>query len=137
MTCTFIGHRNAPKEIKPTLKQVLAGLIENKNVNKFYVGNNGYFDFFVKDVLEELKKIYPVDYYVVLAYIPKKEEYTDYSNTIYFDEVNTVPYPYRIIERNKQMIKRSDIIVTYIRRIGNARDFKEFAEGQGKTIINL
>ncbi len=72
MICTFIGHRDAPKEIKPTLKKVLVDLIENKNVNMFYVGNNGSFDFMVKDVLKELHQIYPIKYYIVLAYIPKK-----------------------------------------------------------------
>ena len=82
MICTFFGHRDTSKNIKPTLMSVLVDLIKNKNVDIFYVGNNGNFDFIVKEVLEELKEKYPIKYYVVLAYIPKKDDYTDYSNTI-------------------------------------------------------
>ncbi len=137
MVCTFIGHRDAPKNIKPTLKEVLVDLIENKNINMFYVGNQGSFDFLVKKVLKELKEIYPIKYYVVLAYIPKSQEYADYSDTIYFDELNTIPYKYRIVERNKIMIKKSDYVVTFVNKIGNARDFKELAEKQNKAVINI
>ncbi len=137
MICTFIGHRNTPDTIKPTLINVLVDLIENKNVNLFYIGNHGHFDFMAKDLLTELKKIYPIKYYVVLAYIPKKDEYTDYSDTIYIDALNTVPYKYRIIERNHWMIKKSDFVIFYTKNIGNTREFKEFAKKQNKKIINL
>lgn len=137
MICTFFGHRDTSKKIKPTLKSVLVDLIENKNVNMFYVGNNGNFDFLVKEILEELKEKYPIKYYVVLAYIPKKYNYTDYSNTIYFDELNTKPYKSRIVERNKIMIKKSDYVITSVNHFGNARDFKQSAEKQGKKVINI
>lgn len=137
MVCCFFGHRDTPKEIKPTLKQVLVDLIQNKNVNTFYVGNYGNFDILVRQTLKELSEIYPIKYYVVLAYIPKKDEYTDYSNTVYFDELNTKPYKSRIIEANKLMLTKSDYIITYANNIGNARDFKELAEKQNKTVINI
>ncbi len=116
---------------------MLVDLIENKNINMFYVGNHGNFDLIVKETLKELKAIYPIKYYIVLAYIPKKDEYTDYCDTIYFDEINTKPYKSRIIERNKIMIKRSDYVITYVNHFGNARDLKEFAEKYGKSIIEL
>ena len=38
MVCTFFGHKDTPKEIEPTLRSTLIDLIENKNVNVFYVG---------------------------------------------------------------------------------------------------
>ena len=72
MTCTFFGHKNAPKEKEPTLKSALIDLIENKNVGTFYVGNNGSFDNMVISLLSELSSTYPIKYYVVLAYMPNK-----------------------------------------------------------------
>lgn len=48
LTCTFFGHKDTPKEIEPILRSALVDLIENKNVLKFYVGNNGSFDHMVK-----------------------------------------------------------------------------------------
>ena len=137
MICCFFGHRDAPKEIKPTLKRVLVDLIENKNVDMFYVGNYGNFDFLVQKILKELKEIYLIKYYIVLAYIPKKDEYSDYSNTIYFDEINEKPYKSRIIETNKLMLMKSDYVITYVKHFGNARDFKELAQAKNKAIINI
>ena len=137
MICCFFGHRDTPREIKSALKQVLIDLIENKNVNMFYVGNYGNFDFLAQEALKEFKKIYPIKYYIVLAYIPKKDEYADYSNTLYFDELNTKPYRTRIIETNRLMLEKSDYVITYANTIGNARDFKELAEKQNKTVINI
>ena len=39
--CTFFGHRAIPKNIENELQIVLIDLIKNKDVNLFYVGNNG------------------------------------------------------------------------------------------------
>ena len=38
MTVTFFGHRDAPKEIEPTLRTTLINLIEQENAREFYVG---------------------------------------------------------------------------------------------------
>ena len=137
MICTFFGNRDATKEIKQKLEHTIIDLIENKNVIMFYVGNNGAFDKMAREILKKAKNKYNINYYVVLAYMPKKDEYTDYTDTIYFDELNMVPYKYRIIERNKIMLKKSDYVVTYAKHIGNARNFKELAQNTGKCLINL
>ncbi len=137
--CTFFGHRDASKEIEPSLRSALLDLIKNKNVTMFYVGNNGKFDYIVREILKELKMEYNINYYVVLAYIPsKKYDYEDYSDTIYPDELSTTPHKYRIVERNKWMLKKSDYVVTYVNRIvGGAAHFSQLAESQGKFILNL
>ena len=56
MVCTFFGHRNAPNEIKPILREKIIELIENKNANMFYVGNNGSFDYMAREILNPLQK---------------------------------------------------------------------------------
>ena len=138
MICTFFGHRDTPYNIKEKLKVVLIDLIENKNVKMFYIGDNGAFDKMSRDILRELKEKYNINYYVVLAYIPSKKENEDYSDTIYFDELNTKPYKCRIIERNKIMLEKSDIVVTHVTRIiGGAVEFKNMAEKKGKIVINI
>ncbi len=138
MVCTFFGHRNAPETIKGTLKTILIDLIENKNVNMFYVGNNGAFDRIARDLLGEFKKTHKINYYVVLAYIPQKKSYKDYADSIYFDELNSKPHRVRIVERNNLMIDKSDIVVTYVTHItGGAAEFKALAERKGKIVINI
>ena len=139
MTVTFFGHKDTPKEIEPTLRSTLIDLIENKNVTVFYVGNNGSFDTMVRRQLENLSQTYPITYNVVLAYLPtKKSEYDDYTNTILPEGIETVPKRFAISWRNKWMIQQSVVIVTYVTHsFGGAAQFKEMAEKQGKTVIEL
>ena len=139
MTATFFGHKDTPKEIEPTLRSTLIDLIENKNVNVFYVGNNGNFDTMVSRQLEDLSHTYPITYSVVLAYLPtEKNKYDDLTNTIYPEGLETVPKRFAISRRNKWMIQQSDVVVTYVtHNFGGAAQFKEMAVNQGKTVIKL
>ena len=139
MVCTFFGHKDTPKEIEPTLWSTLIDLIENKNVNVFYVGNNGNFDTMVRRQLEDLSKTYPITYSVVLAYLPtEKNKYDNLTNTIYPEGLETVPKRFAISWRNKWMIQQSDIVVTYVtHNFGGAAQFKEMAARMGKTVFNI
>ena len=139
MTVTFFGHKDTPKEIEPTLRTTLVDLIENHGAIKFYVGNNGNFDTMVRRQLENLSQAYPITYNVVLAYLPtKKSEYDDYTNTILPEGIETVHKRFAISWRNKWMIQQSDVVVTYVtHNFGGAAQFKEMAEKQGKTVIEL
>lgn len=38
-TCTFFGHHDCPDSVKPKLKNEIIDLIEERNVECFYVGN--------------------------------------------------------------------------------------------------
>ena len=105
----------------------------------FYVGNNGNFDIMVHRQLEDLSRTYPITYNVVLAYLPTmKSEYDDYTNTILPEGIETAPKRFAISWRNKWMIEQADIVVTYVTHsFGGAAQFKELAERQGKTVIEL
>ena len=139
MTATFFGHKDTPKEIEPTLRSTLIDLIENKNVNLFYVGNNGNFDTMVRRQLEDLSQTYPITYSVVLAYLPtEKNKYDDLTNTIYPEGLETVPKRFAISWRNKWMLKQSDVVVTYVTHTyGGAAKFKEMAKSMKKTVFNI
>lgn len=139
MICTFFGHKNTPKEIEPTLRTTLIGLIENYNVTEFYVGNNGNFDAMVRRQFEDLSLDYSINYSVVLAYLPvKKNEYDNFTNTILPDGIEPVPKRFAISWRNKWMIQQSDIVVTYVtHNFGGAWQFKELAKRAGKIVIDL
>ena len=139
MVCTFFGHKDTPKEIEPTLRSTLIDLIENKNVNVFYVGNNGNFDTMVRRQLEDLSQIFPITYSVVLAYLPTEKSKNDnLTNTIYPEDLETVPKRFAISWRNKWMIEQSDIVVTYVTHTyGGAARFQQLAERQAKIVINI
>ena len=138
MVCAFFGHRDAPIEIRNKIKETVINLIEEKDVTKFYVGNNGNFDRMALSVLKELSVMYPqIDYYVVYAYLPEKGG-GDFEHTIYPGGIETVPKRFAIDYRNRWMVRQADIVVAYVRRsFGGAAKFVGMAERQGKDIINL
>ena len=136
-TVTFFGHRDTPKETEPALRLTLIDLIENKNATVFYVGNHGNFDAMVRRQLENLSKIYPIKYYVVLAYMPGKNAESD-EHSILPEGIETVPRRFAINYRNKWMLNKSDIVVTYVtRNFGGAWEFQQMAERLEMMIIKL
>ena len=138
--CTFFGHRECSDSIKTQLREVLIDLIANRDVNIFYVGNQGQFDAIVRGVLRDLKKEYPqIDYAVVLAYMPgKKDQYDDYSDTILPEGIESVHPRYAISWRNNWMIKQSDYVVTYITHTwGGAAQYARKAVRKKTLVINL
>ena len=136
-TVTFFGHRDTPKEIESALRLTLIDLIENKNATVFYVGNHGNFDAMVRRQLEDLSKTYPIKYYVVLAYMPSKNAEPD-EHSILPEGIETVPRRFAINYRNKWMLNKSDIVVTYVTRsFGGAAQFKEVAKRQRKNVVEI
>lgn len=142
MVCTFFGHRNVTKEIENKLRKTIIDLIENKNVDTFYVGNHGNFDFLVRKNLEQLCSIYPqIKYFIVLAYLPKSNDFLNkayYSRTIYADGLENTPLKFAIIKRNRWMIDKSDYVVTCVQHnLSNASQFEELSKRKGKIVINI
>lgn len=137
-TCTFFGHRDAPDKSKEALRETIIELIENENVNLFYVGNNGNFDRMVLKILKSLKEKYSyIKFFVVLAYIPKNRIQEEYELTIIPEAVEKVPYKYAILERNHWMISKSDFVIGYVNNIGKSNDFLKLAEKKGLVVINI
>ena len=138
--CTFFGHRECPESIKIKLREVLIDLVNNHDVDMFYVGNQGRFDAIARGVLQELKNEYPqINYTVVLAYMPGRQmDYDDYSDTMLPEGIESVHPRYAISWRNNWMLRQSDYVVTYITHSwGGAAHFAESARKQNKHIINI
>ena len=139
MTVTFFGHRDAPKEIEPTLRTTLINLIEQENAREFYVGNNGNFDAMVRRQLEDLSKAYEINFTVVLAYLPEdRREHDNLVNTIYPEGIESVPKRFAISWRNKWMLRQADTVITYTTHPSSgAYEFEQLALKQGKRVVKL
>lgn len=140
--CIFFGHRDCPDEVSDALKQALKDLIEKQSADIFYVGNNGNFDRMVYSALVSAKDVYPyIRYAVVLAYMPtghpSAAKYS-FSETLFPENLETVPKRFAILERNKWLLKHSDYVVTYVNYPwGGAFEFSKQAERMGKPLIRL
>ncbi|MDD6024854.1 MAG: hypothetical protein PUC06_11595 [Oscillospiraceae bacterium] len=140
--CTFFGHRECPSSIKTKLRKELIYLIENHDVDMFYVGQQGSFDSTVYSVLKELKPIYPhINYFIVLERLPSNRDSSDtrdYRNTMIPEGMETIHPRFAISCRNQWMLSQSEYVVTYITHSwGGAARFAESAKKQQKIVINL
>lgn len=137
--CTFFGHRDCPDLIYPTLKSSIERLILSRNVNRFYVGNQGRFDVLALKALRELKLQHPeIVYYVVLAYLPSKQLPYEPEETLYPEGLETVPPRFAISHRNRWMADHSDFVIAALsRNIGGAAESVRYAETHGKEVIRI
>lgn len=137
MTVTFFGHAKFTFHREQYLQTVLENLIVNEGASDFYVGNNGEFDRIVRSTLEKLQKIYPhINYTVVLAYMPTGMECED-SHTLFPEQVAGALRRFAIDKRNRWMLERASVVVTYVICPGGASKYMELARKKGKRVINL
>lgn len=144
--CTFFGHRDCPNDIKTNLYSVLTHLLTHlivkKNVDTFYIGQQGNFDKIVHTVLQEMVKKYPhIPYFTVLERLPNSQnefDAVDNSGTLIPEGIENVHPRYAISWRNILMINQSSYVVTYITHSwGGAAKFANRAKRQNKTVINI
>lgn len=135
-SCTFFGHRDAPEEMKPKIREAIYALID-RGITCFYVGNQGAFDRMVFSELEKISKEKSIRYYQVLAYFPNGKNNIA-NQSILPDGIERVHPRFAIRWRNDWMIEKSEIIVAYVyRNYGGAAKFTEKARNKGRKIINL
>ena len=121
------------------MRTVLLELIEQRGVDRFYVGCQGNFDAMAREMLYELERSHGIRYEVVLAALPKQTDMTlEKHPTLLPEGVENAPPRFAIDARNRWMVDRCDIVVTYVRRpFGGAAKFKELAEKKNKAVIEL
>lgn len=139
--CSFFGHRDYNGD-KDKLIDTVRKLIVCRNVDEFYVGNQGSFDFAVLQALRQLQKeFFHIRYSVVLAYHPSVNRYSDAvrsEETLFPEEMDKIPLRFAIAKRNEWMISKSDYAVVFVKHpIGGAAKYKELAEKKGLEVINL
>ena len=142
--CCGFGHRDVFENIKGQIEEAVLMAIRD-GCEIFYTGAMGDFDSLFSAAVRRAKKAYPhIKLICVKPYmtgdINKGKEYYSvmYDDVIIPDELAGVHYKAAIRERNRWIIHRSDIIITYtIRDHGGAYEAKLYAERQSKRIIEI
>ena len=148
-TVSFFGHRELEghTEIEYRLDQLLHDLITQKEYVEFLIGRDGEFDFFVSSVIKRSIRKYGcgnTHFTLILPYM--KADYRDNEKHYldYYDDVEICSesaeayYKSAIHIRNRKMVDRSDLIICFIQhKSGGAYKTIQYAEKQGKKIINL
>ncbi|MFI3174571.1 MAG: hypothetical protein R3Y53_05120 [Bacillota bacterium] len=138
--CSFFGHKTILSKVEAELLQHIRHAIETLNVQEFYVGEYGAFDFLAKKCVVECRKEFPhIKLYLALAYMPTKNTLIgkDYDGSIFFDGLESGPKRFAITKRNRIIAKESDVIICYVeKKSGGAYTAVNHAKNQGKLILN-
>jgi len=138
MICTFFGHRDAPAWVEERLEAEVMTLIETRNADTFYVGDQGNFDKMAQRViLRVMKKDISIRGSIVLHRIPKRELSTELESFVP-DGLECIPPRYAISHRNRWMVEHSDVVIAYVvRSFGGAAQCVSLAQKKNKTVIFL
>lgn len=146
MKITFCGHRDfvAGEEYEKRLLDYLEERTAGDNV-EFYLGGYGGFDRFALSCCKKYKathtdaKLIFVTPYMNIDYQKKHLEYVakDYDEIVYPD-LEGVFSRYAILYRNRYMVDKSDVVVSYINiSCGGAYKTYLYAVKNGKEIYNM
>lgn len=143
--CCFAGHKDMScSSIKQELQDTLVKLIENENVEYFWVGNYGAFDRCTVAVINNLKKEYPhiklelIVPYLTKSIIENEDYYKSYDSILIAEMPPNTPQRFRISKANEYMVKKCDYIVCYVDHpYGGAYQTLKSARKQNIKIVNL
>jgi len=167
-TCAFLGNdydkvcgrkcgHNTPHNLKEHVKEEIIKLIEQEDVNTFFVGELGGYETDCYDTVLEVKKQYS-DINVVFV-ISKIQELNRFEK-IYIDPDERVKQPYMInardfdefiypttcefgyrrlsiVYRNRYIIENTNYIISYNKYHGRAYEFCKQAKNKGVKVIEL
>jgi len=148
-TCCVFGHRKVTEKeaLQERLTAIIENLILNENVDTFFVGSRSEFDDVCREVLSCQKEKHP---HIQRVYVRAEYPYISesYENRLlkhceltYFPEraINAGKAVY--IERNREMIDKSDICIVYFkadylppRRKNSWRDVTDYQPKSGTGI---
>lgn len=145
MTVMFCGHADFQEsaEIKERMISLLCEILDKDRSTVFYFGGYGAFDSFAFCCVKGCKQRYnTLKTVFITPYITPKYEKLANAKIVYdeciYPELENVPLKFSIIERNKWMVEKSDIVVAYVNRgWGGARKTLEYAIRNKKRVFNL
>ena len=130
--CFFIGHRDAPSQVRELLESAVERHICLYGVTDFYVGRYGRFDSMAANAVKSAKTRHPgVTLTMLLAYHPYERPIQTpdgFDGTFYPPNMESVPSRYAIVRANRYMVMFSDYLIAYdAGYVGNTRELVAFA----------
>ena len=132
--CFFIGHRETPDRVYPTLLETIERHITEYGVSEFVVGQYGSFDRLVIRALSQAKRAHPdITLMLMTPYYPvnRKVDLPEAFDALFYPpDLETVPKRLAIVRANRYMVERSDFLIAYVRHpASNARELLDVADG--------
>ena len=133
--CFFIGHRDAPDELRPMLAEAVERHISEYGVTEFIVGHYGRFDAMAAAAVRAAKKRHPeVTLVLLLPYYPFQYDAGENDASFYPPDMESVPKPLAIVRANEYMVRHCDRLICYNEGyIGNTRRLLALAERRAQS----
>ena len=139
--CFLFGNSYAPESLMGALDEAIEKCYTELNVRQFVAGHRGDFDKLAIRTLRAAKQRHKdMELSLLLHYHPSEHRFAlpkGFDCSIYPEGMETVPHRAAIVAGNRRMVHNSDVLVCYVRYPGNSKDLMEYAENQGKVIINI
>ena len=146
MVCSFVGHREVyDSTVEEGVCRQLDSLLKLQEPLLFYTGGMGHFDAICSSWVRRAQSRFPhrsIRLVLVLPYLTseinhqKKYYETRYDEIILPEELVGVHYKSAIQKRNRWMVDRSDVIVSWVRRpFGGAFQTLRYAQRKNKKIL--
>ena len=122
-SCFFIGHREAPASLLPSLIETVEQHIVDFGVSEFIVGHYGNFDKLAAQAVISAKNRYPkISLLLLLPYHPAErplETPSGFDGSYYPEGMENVPRNLAIVRANRYMVDHVDFIIAYARHPGS------------------
>lgn len=141
ITAVFIGTHDCYFIREELIEQAIACAV-NMGIKVFLNGGQGHFDITCASVLHRMKNRYPsLRSYLVIPYHNFNSFDKDlFDEIIYpFEEQQDTYFFYKraIPERNKYMVEKSSVAISYVHRSGGASRTLDYAKKRNLIIIDL
>lgn len=104
-------------DIEPLIENQIRKLINDENVDTFWIGGDGWFDVYVSGILQKLKQEYPYIKIILIVANPRQLEFQEnkfpFDDFQYPEEVKSVPLEKAVFVRNYYMATNTDYIIVY------------------------
>jgi hypothetical protein len=136
-TCFFIGHRDTPDNILPSLSAAIEVRITEDSVDPFVAGNYGQFDLLAAQAVRKAKKHHPdILLFYLRPYHPAERSFTPagFDGSFYPPGMETVPQKLAIVRVNRYMVDNSQFLIAYARyTVSHNSIILDFFAGSGTT----
>ncbi len=141
-SCFFLGHRDAPEDIREALNTAIEKHITEYGVTEFFVGHYGQFDRMAQAALVRAKARHPeISVRLLIPYHPAEHPLSapeGFNGTYYPPDMERVPRRLAILRANRYMLDHCDYLIAYVwHTASNAQELLEYAEKRGVIIENL
>ncbi len=145
MIIAFCGHSEifGNEWLDDKISEILENEIKGEYVD-FYLGGYGKFDFIAQKCCIQYQKahtnskLYFITPYPDDVYLKNRKLMLAKFDEIIYPHLEKTPKRYAIIERNKWIVKKADLLITYVNHPwGGAAKVLEYACKCQKRLINL